>query len=126
MLLVLVVGAGPAGLMAALAAAKSGASVMLVDEQNEPGGRLLSSSEAIDSRPASDWIAAMRAQLEQFEDFNLLTRSTTFGYYDHNYVTIAERCREFPGSTSQVRQRLWKVRAKQVVLAQVSCTAFRI
>ncbi len=115
---VLVVGAGPAGLMAALAAAKSGASVMLVDEQNEPGGRLLSSSEAIDSRPASDWIAAMRAQLEQFEDFNLLTRSTTFGYYDHNYVTIAERCREFPGSTSQVRQRLWKVRAKQVVLAQ--------
>ena len=115
---VLVVGAGPAGLMAALAAAKSGASVMLVDEQNEPGGRLLSSSEAIDSRPASDWIAAMRAQLEQFEDFNLLTRSTTFGYYDHNYVTIAERCREFPGSASQVRQRLWKVRAKQVVLAQ--------
>ena len=39
---VLVVGAGPAGLAAALAAGRSGASVMLVDETAEPGGSLLS------------------------------------------------------------------------------------
>ena len=45
---VLVVGAGPAGLMAALAAAKTGARVILADEQNEFGGSLLASRETID------------------------------------------------------------------------------
>ena len=39
---VLVVGAGPAGIAAALAAGRCGARVMLVDEQNELGGSLLS------------------------------------------------------------------------------------
>ncbi|HET8691690.1 MAG TPA: FAD-dependent oxidoreductase, partial [Steroidobacteraceae bacterium] len=43
---VLVVGAGPAGLAAALAAAESGARVILCDEQAEPGGSLLDGGEA--------------------------------------------------------------------------------
>ena len=54
---VLVVGAGPAGLAAALAAGRSGASVMLVDETAEPGGSLLSEpAVVIDGKPAWDWL----------------------------------------------------------------------
>ena len=52
---VLVVGAGPAGLAAALAAGRSGARVILADEQAELGGSLL--SEPAD-HPAHAWLEA--------------------------------------------------------------------
>ena len=61
---VLIVGAGPAGLAAAREAAKSGARVILIDEQPEAGGSLLSAStETIDGKPAAQWIAETRAAL---------------------------------------------------------------
>lgn len=37
---ILVIGAGPAGLSAAIEAAKCGAEVLVVDENNKPGGQL--------------------------------------------------------------------------------------
>src|SRR5918992_4962563 len=60
---VLVVGAGPAGLAAALAAARAGARVALVDEQSEAGGSLLSGTDRLDDAPAPGWGAAAGAQL---------------------------------------------------------------
>ncbi|KAG1694648.1 Sarcosine oxidase subunit alpha [Nymphon striatum] len=50
---VLVVGGGPAGITAALNAARSGARVILADEQNEFGGNLLSQRELLDGAPCS-------------------------------------------------------------------------
>src|SRR5262245_50077669 len=47
---VLVVGAGPAGLMAALTAARAGARVVLVDEQSEAGGSLLGGTDRLGDR----------------------------------------------------------------------------
>ncbi len=119
---VLVAGGGPAGLMAALAAAKSGARVMLADEQNELGGSLLTSGASIEGAPAAEWAAAAAAELRGREDCVLLPGSTVFGYYDHNFLTIAERCAGRPDSSGGggVRERLWRVRARQVVLAQGS------
>ncbi len=119
---VLVAGGGPAGLMAALAAAKSGARVMLADEQHEFGGSLLASAASIDGAPAAEWAAAAVAELRGREDCVLLPTSTVFGYYDHNFLTIAERCAGHSNSSggSGVRERLWRVRARQVVLAQGS------
>ena len=119
---VLVAGGGPAGLMAALAAAKSGARVMLADEQNEFGGSLLALAASIDRAPATEWAAATAAELRDMEDCVLLPSSTVFGYYDHNFLTIAERCAGAPDSSvgGGVRERLWRVRARQVVLAQGS------
>jgi len=114
---VLVAGGGPAGLMAALVAARSGARVILADEQNEFGGSLLASGARIDAAPAADWAAAAVAELREMQDCVLLPSSTVFGYHDHNFLTIAERC----GPQGRgVRERLWRVRAKQVVLAQGS------
>lgn len=117
---VLVAGGGPAGLMAALLAGRSGARVILADEQNEFGGMLLSSAEQLDGNPASDWLAGIVAELQAQDNVTLLPRTTAFGYYDHNFVALAERCSDHLGeqTAAPVRQRLWRVRAKQVVLAQ--------
>ncbi|MFN3499305.1 MAG: 2Fe-2S iron-sulfur cluster-binding protein, partial [Pannonibacter indicus] len=61
---VLVIGAGPAGLAAALAASESGARVILCDEQAEMGGSLLAESGAtIEGHAAADWAAATLATL---------------------------------------------------------------
>src|SRR6478752_271991 len=60
---VLVIGAGPAGLTAALNAARSGARVALVDEQSEAGGSLLSATETLDGVAADQWVAAALAEL---------------------------------------------------------------
>uniref|UniRef100_UPI003562AC8D 2Fe-2S iron-sulfur cluster-binding protein n=1 Tax=Rhodosalinus sp. TaxID=2047741 RepID=UPI003562AC8D len=58
----LVIGAGPAGLMAALAAGRAGAEVILADEGAEPGGRLLSEDETVAGQPAHVWVAAVMAE----------------------------------------------------------------
>jgi len=119
---VLVAGAGPAGLMAALAAARSGAEVIIADEQNEFGGQLLSSNEQIDERPATEWLREVVQQLAALDNVTVLPRSTVFGYFDQNFLTIAERCSDHLGEyqPGQIRQRQWRVRAKQVILAQGS------
>jgi len=115
---VLVVGGGPAGIAAALAAGRSGARVILCDEQQEFGGSLLSGNDEIEDKPAAQWAADAVAELAAMADVCVLPRTTAYGYYDHNSVWLAERTGDHlpPGSTTY-RQRLWKVRAKQVVLA---------
>ena len=117
---VLIAGAGPAGLMAALAAARTGARVIVADEQSEFGGALLSASDEIDGRAAVDWVQGVHEELASCANVTLLPRSTVFGYFDHNFLTIAERCTDHLGEHEQsgARQRMWRVRAQQVVLAQ--------
>jgi len=117
---VLVVGAGPAGLAAALAAGQTGASVILVDEQPEFGGSLLAARETIDRRPPTDWVGRAVTELTAMPEVRLLSRATAVGYYDQNYVLIVERRTEHLGPDAppvMARQRLWQVRAKRVVLA---------
>ena len=52
-------------------------------------------------------------------EVTLLPRTTAFGYYDHNYLTLVERVTDHLAAPAshRPRQRLWRVRAKQVVLA---------
>ena len=89
---VLVVGAGPSGLAAALAASKAGAKVILCDEQAEMGGSLLTEREAtIDDRPAADWVASALAELVNRGNVTLLSRTVAFGWYPHNLLGLCER-----------------------------------
>jgi sarcosine oxidase subunit alpha len=117
---VLVVGAGPAGLAAALAAAGAGARVILCDEQAEPGGSLLDGCAAgIDGETADAWLAWSLAELSANPRVRLLPRTTAFGYFPHNYLGLVERLTDHlarPGE-GQARERLWQVRAREVVLA---------
>lgn len=116
---VMVVGAGPAGLMAALEAARTGARVIIADEQCEFGGSLLASCLELDGVTARDWVSGVVAELESYDNVELLPRSTVFGYYDHNFLAVLERRTDHlgPVSASGARQRLHRVRAGQVVLA---------
>jgi sarcosine oxidase subunit alpha len=115
---VLVIGGGPAGLAAALAAGRSGARVILCDEQAEFGGALLSAPDTIDGQFSADWIADALVELASLPEVRLLPRTTAFGYYDHNYVALVERAGDhLPPGQALYKQRMWKVRAAQVVLA---------
>ncbi|MGQ7245909.1 sarcosine oxidase subunit alpha family protein [Halomonas sp. V046] len=121
---VLVVGAGPAGLAAALGASRSGARVILCDEQEEMGGSLLDTRETLDEAPAAEWAKAVLEELRANPDVLVLARTTANGYHDHNFVTLHERRTEHLGETAphkngrrQVRSRLHRVRAGRVVLA---------
>jgi sarcosine oxidase, subunit alpha len=117
---VLVVGAGPAGLAAALSAARAGARVALVDEQSEAGGSLLSDTARLDGAPAPDWVAAAVAELASHPEVLHLQRTTAFGSYDDGLVLALERRTDHlgpaaPGHLS--RQRVWRLRARSVVIA---------
>ena len=117
---VLVVGGGPAGIAAALAAAEAGARVMLCDEQAEFGGSLLADpAMRIDGRIALEWVGQALAGLAANPRVRLLPRTTAFGYFPHNFLGLNERLTEHlakpaPGAA---RERLWQVRARAVVLA---------
>ena len=118
---VLIVGGGPAGLAAALAAGRSGAKVILVDEQSELGGSLLSETDAaIDGRPGWDWLQAAVAELASLGNVTLLSRTTAIGYYHQNFLGLCQRLTDHLPDAPQgaPRERMWKVRAAQVVLAQ--------
>jgi len=116
----LVVGAGPSGLTAALLAARSGARVIIVDEGAEFGGALLSTSKSW-AESAQGWLAFMINELRNQPQVRCLPRTTAFGYYDHNFLALAERVThhepERGGKTGLPRERLWRVRAGRVVLA---------
>jgi glycine cleavage system aminomethyltransferase T/NADPH-dependent 2,4-dienoyl-CoA reductase/sulfur reductase-like enzyme len=111
---VLVVGAGPAGLEAALQAAEGGARVMLVEQDATLGASLIR-----DPDPAFDpaWIDATAASIRALGG-RILTRTTASGYWDHNFLTLTERIAE-PGAVAPhgFVQRLWHVRAAKVILA---------
>ncbi|MGY0788428.1 sarcosine oxidase subunit alpha family protein [Azospirillum argentinense] len=111
---VAVVGGGPAGLAAALAAAEAGARVLLVDSDHRLGGSLLGGREEIAGRPALEWVEAVRARLAARPDVLVLTRATALGQHDHGFLSVLERTAP---DTEGPRARLWKVRAKRIVLA---------
>ncbi|MFB2550298.1 sarcosine oxidase subunit alpha [Ensifer soli] len=117
---VLVAGAGLAGLTAALAAARAGARVILCDEQAEMGGALrFDTGVTVDGKTGYDWATGAIAELASMDNVTLLPRTTAFGYYEHNFLGLAERVTDHlprPGKALP-RERLWQVRAKRVVIA---------
>lgn len=118
---VLIAGAGPAGLCAALAAGRAGARVILCDEQSEMGGSLLGSTVTVDGHTASDWVAATLAELQTMPDVTLLSRATAFGHYDGNFVGVLVREADHLGEhldVGSIRQRVWRVSARRVIHAQ--------
>ncbi|MGW4540651.1 sarcosine oxidase subunit alpha family protein [Streptomyces chartreusis] len=110
----LIVGAGPAGLAAAAAAARSGARVILADDQPEPGGSLLGTGEHL------DWVDEVTARLAAAPEVRVLSRTTVFGHYDDNHLLAVERRTNHLGADAPehvARERVWRIRARRVVLA---------
>jgi sarcosine oxidase subunit alpha len=103
---VLVAGGGPAGMAAAIAAAESGASVILVEEEPALGGHL---------RYGGPEDLALRGQLADrvmaTEGIEVMTDSVVTGRFDHNWVAVVQR------SLPSVDERLVKARVKCLVVA---------
>jgi sarcosine oxidase subunit alpha len=116
---VLVVGAGAAGLSAALSAAQSGAEVLLLDEQASWGGALTSETQTINGQAAMDWVEQTLNELRDSKNVRLLKRTSVTGYYHHNYLIANQRISNHLGPDAPAdvpRERLWKIRARKVVL----------
>ncbi len=120
---VLIVGGGPAGITAALMAAKSGNKILLVDEKPEFGENLLSSSKEnikINDLSPAEWIKVKRKELLNFKNIKTLNRTTVSAYHNYNYLIMMQSLTDHLSENEKkgkIRQRLWKVRAKKVILA---------
>lgn len=119
----LVVGSGPAGLMAALTAGRAGADVLLLEEDSRMGGRLLVEREEIDGKPAADWLADALAELEALDNVRLMSRTAVTGAYDQGTYGALERVsHHLPRNHSlkgshRPRECFWRIAAKHCVLA---------
>lgn len=103
---VLVAGGGPAGMSAALAAARAGARVMLVEEEHQLGGHLrwAGGGELVA-------LAELREAVAATPGIEVLTNSVALGRYDDNWVAVVQR--GLPG----IPERLIKARAGTLVVA---------
>jgi sarcosine oxidase subunit alpha len=115
----LVIGAGPAGLMAALVAGRAGADVIVADEDARMGGRLLAETGEVDDMPGADWVAAVLAELKALDNVRLMTRTTVTGAYDQGTYGALERVRHHTGRRNDGAplETFWRIAAKRTVLA---------
>jgi sarcosine oxidase subunit alpha len=109
-----VVGSGPAGLAAALAAGRAGLDVIVAEQDFTLGGTLLWEEESIDGRSSAAWAAMTIAELAALPNVTLMPRTTVAGYHDHNLLLAVERRQ---AGRQAAAQRLWNIRAAHVVLA---------
>ncbi len=116
---VLVVGSGPAGLSAALAAGRAGARVILCEDDWRLGGRLLSDAAEIDGRSGLDWADAALAELAALDAVTIMPRTAVFGVYDGGTYGALQRVGDHlpVPAEHQPRQRLWRIVARRCVVA---------
>ena len=115
---VLVIGSGPAGLMAALTAGRAGADVILAEESHALGGRLLSDGGMIGGASAADWVASVAAELRAMANVRIMTRTTVTGAYDHGTYGALERVGlHKPARPNLPRECFWRIVAPHAVLA---------
>ena len=108
---VLVIGAGPAGLMAALVAGEAGADVILAEEDCALGGLLLAEVEDIDGLPAMEWVASVEARLQAMPNVRVMTRTSVTGAYDQGTFGAFERV-----DRAGLKACFWRIVAKRSVL----------
>lgn len=112
---VLVIGAGPAGLMAALTAGRAGAEVILADEDTAMGGRLLCEREDIDGLPAKQWVASALDELARLANVRMMTRTTVTGAYDQGTYGALEQIAG-PRAAGKPLECFWRIVAKRAIL----------
>lgn len=113
----LVIGAGPAGLSAALAAGRSGARVILADEDFTPGGRLNAETLEVDGMAGSSWAAEAITELASMDNVRIMPRTTVYGAYDHGIYGALERMTDhLANADGKPRQVLWRIYSKRALL----------
>jgi len=114
----LIVGGGPAGLMAALTAGRAGKDVILADEDFAFGGRLNGETFVLNDRAAQGWVTATVAELSALPNVRLMCRTTVIGAFDHGIFGAVERVSDHVAAPAEgkPRQILWRIYAAQTLL----------
>jgi len=107
---VLVIGAGPAGLAAARAAARAGASVVVCESEPACGGELEFESALVEGLAGAEWIAATLAELAQ-RGARILTDTTVVTDNNGEFIAHAE-----PGGLPG-RNAVYRIRPRSLVSA---------
>ncbi|WP_164661032.1 sarcosine oxidase subunit alpha family protein [Tropicibacter sp. Alg240-R139] len=115
----LVIGSGPAGLMAALVAGRAGADVILAEEDSRMGGRLLAETQEFDGKPGHVWADEVLTELRSMDNVRLMTRTAVTGAYDGGTFGALERVRHHLGSrpAGAPIETFWRIASKRAVLA---------
>ncbi len=110
----LIIGAGPAGLAAALTAGRAGARVIVTDEDFVMGGRLNAETFAV----GADWARGAVAELATMANVRLMPRTTAIGAFDHGIHGALERNADHLAQplAGKPRQTLWRIYAKRSLL----------
>jgi len=115
----MVIGSGPAGLMAALTAGRAGARVILAEEDFITGGRLNAETHTVDDMAGSAWAQSIMAELTSMDNVRVMTCTTVIGAFDHGIYGALERVSDHLAEpeTGKPRQILWRIYAKRALLA---------
>jgi len=114
----LVIGAGPAGLSAALTAGRAGLRVVLADEDFAMGGRLNAETLTLGDGPGTVWRDAVLDELRALPKVRLMRRCTVYGVFDHGVYGALERVADHLPRPPEgaPRQILWRIHARTSVL----------
>ncbi len=118
----LVVGSGISGLYTAEIAAKNNLKVLLIEQENEFGGEILSShgdNPKINNIPINIWKNDIINKLKGYSNVKIISNTTCFAYFHYNLLLAIQDLEPEKGlsKTHEIRQRIWKIRSKKVVLA---------
>ncbi len=114
---ILIIGAGPAGLAAALVGARAGARLILVDEDFRMGGRLNAENYEVAGVKGSQWVEEALAELTTMDNVRLFSRTTVYGVFDHGIYGAVERVSDhLPSSEGKPRQILWRIFSRRAIL----------
>jgi len=107
---VLVIGSGPAGISAALEAAKKNIDVILLEQDSIVGGNSLSEK---------DFDSVLLYNQLKSSGIRIMSRTTAFGVYDNTVVGALERVTDHLPQPSEKlpRQRFWTIRGRHIILA---------
>ena len=113
----LVIGAGAAGISAALTAGRAGLRVIVADEDFLPGGRLNSERYIVDDQTSAQWAQLALAELSSLPNVRVLTRTSVYGGFDHGIYGALQRMTDhLPDSGDKPRQLLWRIYTRQTLL----------
>ena len=112
-----IIGGGIAGLMAAKAAASSGAQILIMEQNAHWGGRCVVEPDQINGKDPEYFIQDLVAELTARPNVTMRTRLMGAGVYDHGYLLGYERLRDHAPSEPGPRHRLWRIRAAKILTA---------
>jgi len=117
---VLVVGAGVSGLISAEIAANNNYKVLLIEQEDDLGGEILSTRNQdikIDNLPINEWKNKIVDKLSKNSNVKIVKNTTCFAYLNYNLLLAVQEIDPEKGlyKKNDIKERIWKIRSKKVI-----------